>query len=81
MSARQSVFAAFSLVFSLCVFLTGCASNEKQYNDAMLEKYPGCYHKNFAIYEKCIQKNEAGETTTALELENKAYPGQYQQKK
>lgn len=79
----KSVFATLSLgfVLALSVGLTGCASNEKQYNDAMLEKYPACYHKNFAIYQKCVEKNEAGEATTALELENKAYPGQYQQKK
>ncbi|MEO0336044.1 MAG: hypothetical protein AAF202_06610 [Pseudomonadota bacterium] len=56
--------------------LVSCASKPK-YNDAMLEKYPGCYHDNFKIYEKCIQKNEAGEKVTAVELENTAYPGQY----
>lgn len=56
--------------------LISCAKKPK-YDDAMLEKYPGCYHDNFKIYKKCIMKNEAGEKTTAVELENTAYPGQY----
>lgn len=62
----------------LGLLVSACAS-EKKYDDAKLEKYPACYHNNFKIYKKCIEKNEAGETTTALELENKAYPGQYKQ--
>jgi hypothetical protein len=54
----------------------GCAQ-KATYDDAMLEKYPKCYHGNMKIYKKCIEKNEAGEAVTALELENTAYPGQY----
>ena len=56
--------------------LVACASGKK-YDDAMLEKYPKCYHLNVKIYQKCIEKNEAGNAVTALELENTAYPGQY----
>ena len=56
--------------------LSACASKKKN-NAAMLEKYPACYHKNVKIQTKCIEKNEAGESVTALQLENTAYPGQY----
>ncbi len=56
--------------------LAGCADKPKQ-NDAMLEKYPYCYHKNTKISNKCISMNEAGQKTTALDLENAAYPGEY----
>lgn len=64
-------------LFGLCaaLLLSACASGP--YDDAMLEKYPGCYHKNVKIYDKCIQKNKEGTPTTAMELENKAFPGQY----
>ena len=55
---------------------SACASKPKQ-NNAMLEKYPQCYHQNVKLSNKCIEKNEAGEATTAMELENKAFPGQY----
>ena len=58
------------------LFLAGCSSKPK-YDDALLEKYPACHHINFKIYEKCIQKNQAGDSVTAMELENTAYPGQY----
>ena len=43
----------------------------------MLEKYPFCFHNNVKLSNKCIEKNEAGTKTTALELENAAFPGQY----
>jgi len=56
--------------------LTACASKPK-YDNAMLDKYPKCYHMNFKIYEACIKKNKAGNSVTAGELENAAYPGQY----
>ncbi|MGE4130830.1 MAG: hypothetical protein AB7F86_04290 [Bdellovibrionales bacterium] len=56
--------------------LSSCASKPK-HDHAMLEKYPKCYHKNVKISKKCIEMNEAGNTTSALELENAAYPGQY----
>ena len=45
----------FSALAATFVF-ANCASKKPQYDDAMLEKYPGCYHANFKIYEKCIQK-------------------------
>ncbi|NQY99199.1 MAG: hypothetical protein HRT45_00850 [Bdellovibrionales bacterium] len=70
---KLSIFAMSIVSLGL---LASCAGKPK-YNDAMLEKYPGCYHDNFKIYQKCIQKNEAGEKVTAVELENTAYPGQY----
>ncbi len=60
----------------LAAILPACASNSKQ-NNAMLEKYPGCYHQNPKLSAACIKKNEAGTPTTALELENAAFPGQY----
>jgi hypothetical protein len=53
-----------------------CTSAPK-HDTAMLEKYSHCYHKNVKISKKCIEKNEAGEKTTAMELENTAFPGQY----
>ena len=56
--------------------VSACASKDK-HNHAKLEKYPACYHKNVKIVNKCIEKNEAGESVTALQLENTAYPGQY----
>jgi len=61
---------AFSLIF------TACASKSKHNSDG-LEKYPQCYHQNPKLSNKCIEKNEAGTPTTALQLENSAYPGQY----
>lgn len=57
--------------------LAACASKPKL-DKAALEKYPQCYHANVKISAKCIEKNEAGESTTAVQLENTAYPGQYQ---
>ncbi len=57
------------------LLLSACAS--KKQNNAMLEKYPACYHQNVKISNACIKKNEAGETVTALQLENAAFPGQY----
>lgn len=62
----------------LALSLTGCKSSGKGGHDhSKLEKYPACYHKNVKISNKCIEKNEAGENVTALQLENTAYPGQY----
>jgi len=58
------------------VFLGACASKNKLDKSA-LEKYPQCYHKNVKISNKCIEKNNAGESVTASQLENTAYPGQY----
>jgi hypothetical protein len=67
----------FLLLSSLTIlFAAGCASRAKQ-DTAGLEKYPQCYHKNVKIAKKCIEKNDAGENVTALQLENTAYPGQY----
>ncbi len=65
-----------TLLFIALLFVAGCASKAKQ-NTAGLEKFPACYHKNIKIVNKCIEKNEAGESVTALQLENTAYPGQY----
>lgn len=64
------------LLSAAALMITACSQKPK-YDDAMLEKYPKCYHGNFKIYQKCIKKNEAGESVTAVELENTAYPGQY----
>ena len=64
------LLAGFALV------ALGCASGGG-YDDAMLEKYPKCYHQNVKIYQTCVSKNEAGEKVTALQLENSAFPGQY----
>jgi hypothetical protein len=64
------------LVFSVLLGFTaaGCAS--KKVKD--LDKYPQCYHQNIKLSQACVDKNEAGDATTALQLENAAYPGQYQ---
>ena len=65
-----------SALILFSAILCSCAS-KPTYDDAMLEKYPKCYHMNIKIYQKCIQKNESGTSTTALDIENAAYPGQY----
>lgn len=56
--------------------ISACASKSK-IDHAGLEKYPHCHHRNPKITQKCIEKNEAGENVTAGQLENTAYPGQY----
>ncbi len=61
----------------IALTFTACKSKSKGQDHAGLEKYPACYHKNVKISQKCIEKNEAGESVTALQLENTAYPGQY----
>lgn len=63
-------------ITAVSLLLSACASKDKA-TEAGLEKYPACYHQNKKIVKKCIEKNEAGETVTALQLENSAYPGQY----
>jgi len=64
------------LMISLPLAVLSCASKPKV-DKAMLDKYPACYNMNVNITNKCIEKNEAGDKTTALELENTQYPGQY----
>ncbi len=66
----------YAVLTVLALSFVACASKKKQDADG-LEKYPACYHKNVKISKKCIEKNEAGENVTALQLENSAYPGQY----
>lgn len=66
-----------ALVLSAACLLTCCVSKTK-IDDSMLEKYPACYNKNIKIVNKCIDLNESGKVTTALQLENAAYAGQYQ---
>ena len=66
----------FTLGLTLSVFTAiGCASTPARPKN--LEKYPQCYHINPKISKRCVDKNEAGESTTALQLENTAYPGEY----
>ncbi len=67
------------LIFLTSVLLAfaACASKTKQ-NSEMLEKYPACYNKNVKLTNRCIELNEGGKSTTALQLENSAYPGQYE---
>ena len=60
-------------IVSLIIF-TACASKEKKYDSAMLEKYPQCYHTNMKIYKKCVRDNEGGKKTSALEIENSGLP-------
>ena len=67
----------FSLISIAAALMLGACASKKKQNHAGLEKYPQCYHQNLKITNKRIQKNDAGETTSALELENSAYPGQY----
>jgi len=64
------------MIVSVVAVGVGCASKTTQPN-ALLEKYPQCYNVNPKISKKCVEKNEAGQSTTALELENSAYPGEY----
>ncbi len=65
-------------IAALALGLVACSSSPPKPDGAMLEKYPQCQHMNVKIANKCIQKNEAGDKVTAVELENNAYPGQYQ---
>lgn len=67
------------MIFTLMTvtLLTAACAGSKKLDSAALEKYPQCYHKNVKISNKCIQKNNAGESVTASQLENTAYPGQY----
>jgi hypothetical protein len=58
-------------------FLIGACASKNKLDSSALEKYPHCYHKNIKISNKCIEKNNAGENVTAVQLENTAYPGQY----
>ncbi|MCB0420206.1 MAG: hypothetical protein KDD61_04375 [Bdellovibrionales bacterium] len=64
------------LIATTLLLLSACAS-KPTHNHAMIEKYPHCYHQNIKISNKCIAENEKGNNVTAVELENKAYPGQY----
>lgn len=64
------------LISTLLLLAAGCAGKNKL-DSAALEKYPHCYHKNVKISNKCIEKNNAGENITAVQIENTAYPGQY----
>ena len=57
--------------------LAGCAHKSTTVDAAKLEKFPQCYNKNVKLSNACISKNEAGESVTAMDLENAAYPGQY----
>jgi len=66
----------FFCIMSVCCLFMACAGKSKL-DHAELEKFPQCYHKNPKISNKCIEKNKAGESVTALQLENAAYPGQY----
>ncbi len=59
-------------IFSLTL-ISACAS-KPTYDEAMLEKYPQCYHINMKIYNKCIRDNEAGKKTSAMEIENRGIP-------
>ena len=59
------------------ILALGACAGKKTLDSAALEKYPQCYHKNVKISNKCIEKNNAGENVTAAQLENTAYPGQY----
>ncbi len=67
---RTLLFASMVIVGLL---FSGCASKEK-YDEAMLEKYPQCYHINMKIFKKCVKENEAGKKTTAMEIENRGIP-------
>lgn len=66
----------FFVLASALTFAAGCAGTSKV-DHGKLEKYRHCYHQNEKIVNACIEKNEKGEGVTAMELENKAYPGQY----
>ena len=65
------------ILICLPVLFVACANKATQKDNPLLEKYPQCFHTNVKISNKCIDKNEAGEKTSALEVENTAYPGQY----
>lgn len=65
-------------IISAALLMSACASKTTKLNSAGLEKYPQCYSINAKIANKCIEKNDAGENVTAVQLENTAYPGQYQ---
>lgn len=58
------------------LWIISCASQNKV-DHAKIEKFRHCYHQNIKLMNACIEKNEKGESVTALQLENSAYPGQY----
>jgi hypothetical protein len=66
-----------SVIMFVVLGIAGCA-NKQTVDRAGLEKFPQCYSLNPKISNKCIEKNKAGENVTAVQLENTAYPGQYQ---
>ncbi|MCC7405698.1 MAG: hypothetical protein IT288_14965 [Bdellovibrionales bacterium] len=53
---------------------SGCANKQKEPDREMVRKYPKCYHQNMKIFNECVKRNEAGETVTALEIENDGLP-------
>ena len=66
----------FIIVSSLAVAFVGCSSSSK-HDSAGLEKYPTCYHVRLKLEKRCIELNDSGKKTTVMDLENNAYPGQY----
>ncbi len=66
----------FFVLAAALALTAGCASKSKVDHEK-LEKYRHCYHQNEKIVNACIEKNEKGENVTAMELESKAFPGQY----
>ena len=60
------------LVLTLSIY--SCASKPEVPDPAMVEKWPKCYHQNIKIFKKCVSMNEAGNETTAIEIENNGLP-------
>lgn len=62
------------VVLAGAMLVTGCANKPKEPDRATVRKWPKCYHRNMKIFNECVQRNEAGETVTALEIENDGLP-------
>ena len=62
------------VVLAASLMTVGCASKQKEPDRATVRKWPKCYHRNMKIFNECVERNEAGETVTALEIENDGLP-------
>lgn len=65
---------AFSASALLVIVASSCAQKQKTPDPDLVEKWPKCYHHNLKIFNECVKRNQAGQPTTALDLENNFLP-------
>ena len=63
-----------AIFLGLSLLLIACAPKPVKDETVLLKKYPKCYHQSRKIFDMCVKLNEAGEETTALEIENNGLP-------